>query len=103
MVRQLCSSDWAAWVHYMKPQFPLQQCKAVLLSQPCQAIWPAIVPLTVQLVANSADYVPTRCSKQDGVLLRRLYAFDVHCNSYFPLFLLLYGEPEGSRKQLAIQ
>ena len=21
----------------------------------------------------------------------RLYAFDVHCNSYFPLFLLLYG------------
>ena len=21
-----------------------------------------------------------------------LYAFDVHCNSYFPLFLLLYGE-----------
>jgi hypothetical protein len=22
----------------------------------------------------------------------RLYAFDVHCNSYFPLFLLLYGE-----------
>lgn len=23
--------------------------------------------------------------------LPRLYAFDVHCNSYFPLFLLLYG------------
>lgn len=22
-----------------------------------------------------------------------MYAFDVHCNSYFPLFLLLYGEP----------
>ena len=22
----------------------------------------------------------------------RLYAFDVHCNSYFPLFLMLYGE-----------
>jgi hypothetical protein len=22
----------------------------------------------------------------------RLYAFDVHCNSYFPLFLLLYGK-----------
>ena len=22
---------------------------------------------------------------------RRMYAFDVHCNSYFPLFLLLYG------------
>jgi hypothetical protein len=22
----------------------------------------------------------------------RLYAFDVHCNSFFPLFLLLYGE-----------
>ena len=22
----------------------------------------------------------------------RMYAFDVHCNSYFPLFLLLYGE-----------
>ncbi len=20
-----------------------------------------------------------------------MYAFDVHCNSYFPLFLLLYG------------
>ncbi len=26
------------------------------------------------------------------MLLCRLYAFDVHCNSYFPLFLLLYGE-----------
>ena len=24
-------------------------------------------------------------------LRRRMYAFDVHCNSYFPLFLLLYG------------
>lgn len=23
---------------------------------------------------------------------RRMYAFDVHCNSYLPLFLLLYGE-----------
>ena len=23
---------------------------------------------------------------------RRMYAFDVHCNSYFPLFILLYGE-----------
>ena len=22
----------------------------------------------------------------------RMYAFDVHCNSYFPLFILLYGE-----------
>lgn len=22
----------------------------------------------------------------------RMYAFDVHCNSYFPLFLLLYGK-----------
>ena len=21
-----------------------------------------------------------------------MYAFDVHCNSYFPLFILLYGE-----------
>lgn len=26
----------------------------------------------------------------------RMYAFDVHCNSYFPLFLLLYGAPRGS-------
>ena len=25
---------------------------------------------------------------------RRLYAFDVHCNSYFPLFLQLYGAHE---------
>ena len=22
-----------------------------------------------------------------------MYAFDVHCNSYFPLFISLYGEP----------
>ena len=21
-----------------------------------------------------------------------MYAFDVHCNAYFPLFILLYGE-----------
>ena len=26
-------------------------------------------------------------------LLCRMYAFDVHCNSYFPLFILLYGMP----------
>jgi len=26
-----------------------------------------------------------------------MYAFDVHCNSYFPLFLLLYGA-HGSRQ-----
>jgi len=22
-----------------------------------------------------------------------MYAFDVHCNSYFPLFIALYGPP----------
>ena len=22
----------------------------------------------------------------------RLYAFDVHCNSFFPMFVLLYGK-----------
>ena len=22
----------------------------------------------------------------------RMYAFDIHCNSYFPLFILLYGK-----------
>ena len=32
--------------------------------------------------------VPLRCC--------RLYAFDVHCNSYFPLFLLLYGKSDAS-------
>lgn len=26
------------------------------------------------------------------MLTRRMYAFDVHCNSYFPLFILLYGK-----------
>lgn len=26
------------------------------------------------------------------MLLCRLYAFDIHCNSYFPLFVSLYGE-----------
>lgn len=30
-------------------------------------------------------------------LIRRMYAFDVHCNSYFPLFLLLYGETLAPR------
>lgn len=25
--------------------------------------------------------------------LHRLYAFDIHCNSFFPLFLSLYGGP----------
>jgi UNC-50 family len=29
----------------------------------------------------------------DFGVICRMYAFDVHCNSYFPLFLLLYGEP----------
>ena len=24
-------------------------------------------------------------------VLNRLYAFDVHCNAYFPLFVVLYG------------
>lgn len=28
----------------------------------------------------------------DTVVPYRMYAFDVHCNSYFPLFILLYGE-----------
>ena len=25
-------------------------------------------------------------------VLNRLYAFDVHCNAYFPLFISLYGK-----------
>lgn len=25
----------------------------------------------------------------------RLYAFDVHCNAYFPLFIALYGAAQG--------
>ena len=29
----------------------------------------------------------------DFGVICRMYAFDVHSNSYFPLFLLLYGEP----------
>lgn len=28
-----------------------------------------------------------------------MYAFDVHCNSYFPLFLLLYGERQSLSHQ----
>lgn len=34
---------------------------------------------------------PSQPPKPHPPLLRRMYAFDVHCNSYFPLFLILYG------------
>ncbi len=37
-----------------------------------------------------------KASARRPAAARRLYAFDVHCNSYFPLFLILYGECGGA-------
>jgi hypothetical protein len=44
-------------------------------------------------VAMTSYLVPGHQSDDDG-LTCRMYAFDVHCNSYFPLFILLYGESD---------
>lgn len=40
-----------------------------------------IVPKVLANIINSAQEI-----------LCRLYAFDVHCNSFFPVFVILYGK-----------
>ena len=42
-----------------------------------------------------AGRLPARNSERSSIA--RLYAFDVHCNSYFPLFIVLYGAQQRRR------
>ena len=79
---------------------PLQPTPAWLLPQhlPHEPLQPAC---TASASYFASEPLQPACIASATVLSRvgthacwrphRMYAFDVHCNSYFPLFLLLYG------------
>lgn len=56
----------------------------------CAPITPCRVHDVCRLIANKFLRKKLH-SHQVEQHVEWLYAFDVHCNSYFPLFLVLYG------------